>query len=285
MEAEGFHDTRAFDEIAILFREAFKGLGSEASITVNEFSDRGSNLVVGASVIDRIAVAKQPVLLGNSIILNLEQVHPASPWMTPFYTKLLRSFPIWDYNQRNIDRLKSHSGVNTASLVRIGYLPSMRQNAPAAAEDVDVLFYGKLSTRRQHILNLMKGCGLNVVSLENVYGAERDAWIARSKIVLNVHYYDFGGIAEIVRLSYPLSNEKAVVSECSEETDMDGHLRQCVMAVPYDDLVRASMYLVCNEGTRKSLARHRFETFSREDQVSSLKDAIALTKFPQPHGF
>jgi hypothetical protein len=86
-------------------------------------------------------------------------------------------------------------------------------------------------------------------------------------------------------LSYPLSNEKAVVSECSEETDMDGHLRQCVMAVPYDDLVRASMYLVCNEGTRKSLARHRFETFSREDQVSSLKDAIALTKFPQPHGF
>ncbi len=136
---------------------------------------------------------------------------------------------MWDYNQRNIDRLKSDFVVDNALLwLRIGYLPCMQRIVRAAIPDVDVLFYGKQSARRRHILDAMRLSGLEIVSLENVYGAERDAWIARSKIVLNLHYYDFSGVAEIVRLSYLLSNEKAVVSECGEDTDMDPLLRECV---------------------------------------------------------
>jgi hypothetical protein len=285
IEADGFPDTRAFDEIAILFQAAFARLGSEANITINEFSDQGINLVIGAIVIDRIAREDRPVLPPNSIILNLEQVHPASPWMTPSYADLLRSFPVWDYNLRNIDRLRSDFGVENTSLVQIGYLPSMRQIVPAAVQDVDVLFYGKPSSRRRHILNAMKERGLNVVSLENVYGAERDAWIARSKIVMNMHYYDFGGVAEIIRLSYLLSNEKAVVSECGEDTDMDEQLRQCVMAVPYNDLVQACMDLAVDETGRNYLSHRGFEIFSGRDQVSYLRDAIARTKLPKARNF
>jgi hypothetical protein len=285
IEVEEFSDTRAFDEIAILFQAAFASLGSEANITINQFSDQGINLVIGAIIIDRIAREEQPVLPPNSIILNLEQVHPDNPWMTSSYTRLLRSFPVWDYASRNIERLKSHFGVDTASLVQIGYLPLMRQIVSAVVQDVDVLFYGNRNARRHHILDLMSGCGLKVVSLQNVYGAERDAWIARSKVVLNMHYYDFGGVAEIVRLSYLLSNEKAVVSEYGEDTDMDQQLRQCVMAVPYDGLVQACLQLVHDEDRRKTLARRGFEIFSGRDQVSCLKEAIALTKLPKSGRF
>jgi len=281
IEAEGYLETPAFDDISALFLAAFTSLGSEAKITVNEFSNQGINLVIGAVVIDLIARDRQPILPPNSIILNLEQVHLTSPWMTPSYTRLLRSFPVWDYNLRNIDRLKSDFGVNTASPVRIGYHPSMKQIVPAAVQDVDVLFYGKRSARRQHILGTMKNRGLNVVSLENVYGPERDAWIARAKIVLNMHYYDFGGVAEIVRMSYLLSNEKAIVSEYGETTDMDEQLRQCVMAVPYDDLVQACLDLVHDESARRTLSRQGYGIFSKTDQVSYLREAIALTKLPR----
>jgi hypothetical protein len=66
---------------------------------------------------------------------------------------------------------------------------------------------------------------------------------------------------------------------------MDGQLRQCVMAVPYNDLVQACMDLAVDETGRSYLSHRGFEIFSGRDQVSYLRDAIALTTLPKARNF
>jgi O-methyltransferase/8-demethyl-8-(2,3-dimethoxy-alpha-L-rhamnosyl)tetracenomycin-C 4'-O-methyltransferase len=107
-----------------------------------------------------------------------------------------------------------------------------------------------------------------VEAVFGVYGAERDALIARAKVVLNMHYYD-SSIFEIVRVSYLLANRKAVVAECHPGTDVDPGLREAVRAVPYDGLVEACQGLVRDEDARTGLEERGYTIFSalREEDI------------------
>ena len=62
------------------------------------------------------------------------------------------------------------------------------------------------------MLNALRGGGFRVEWLLNLYGADRDALLARSKIVINMHQHD-AQVFEIVRVSYLLANRRTVVSE------------------------------------------------------------------------
>ena len=90
------------------------------------------------------------------------------------------------------------------------------------------------------------------MTLTGCYGEARDQFIARSKVVLNLHYYD-SKVFEIVRVSYLLSNFKAVVAECGTGTSIDPDLLQALRAVPYDGLVEACVALVQDETARRAL--------------------------------
>ena len=73
-----------------------------------------------------------------------------------------------------------------------------------------MLFYGSLSPQRQQVLQTLRESGLRVQALFRVYGAARDAWMARSRVILNWHQaprYPF----ESVRVGYLLANRAAVV--------------------------------------------------------------------------
>lgn len=92
---------------------------------------------------------------------------------------------MWDYSAANVARL---AALGVAALhVPIGYHPVLAR-IERAAEDLDVLFYGSLNERREAVLDGLEARGLQVASVFGVYGAERDALIARAKLVLNVHY-------------------------------------------------------------------------------------------------
>ena len=71
----------------------------------------------------------------------------------------------------------------------IGYAPELTRICPLE-ENIDVLFYGAVNERRGRALQRMKDRGLRTVVAFGAYGAERDALIARSRIVVNIHYYE-----------------------------------------------------------------------------------------------
>ena len=131
-----------------------------------------------------------------------------------------------------------------------------------------------LSERRYAVLRDLHDRGLRVKWLSGVLGASRDAWIARSKIVLNVHYWE-AKIFEIARVSYLLANRRAVVSERGADPTLERDLESGVAFADYDELVDRCVELLGDERARRELAERGYQAFSARNQAAILHRALA----------
>lgn len=253
----GYVHTAAFLEIAETVKYGLLGLGATIS------SD-GRPIIFGANLL-------RHTLPENSIVFNLEQVFSKSPWLTPEVILAFKKCVIWDYSKKNID---AWSRFNVRAVhVPVGYAPEMTRIDVSGAHDIDVLFYGSINDRRHKILSDLRSRGIRVHTCFGVYGKERDELIARSKIVLNIHFYETK-IFEIIRVSYLLANRVAVVSE----TGLDASEREFVGGVAfadYDGLVDTCLTLLNDESQRQSLKRRGFAIMSSRSQSSYLLPALA----------
>ncbi len=229
-------------------------------------------IVIGAQTLPAAAMARLPP---GAIVYNFEQVQTGSAWMRPEYLGLLAAHEVWDYSRENVRRLAGR-GVAHAKHVPVGYVPELSRIAPAD-EDIDVLFYGSMNPRRQAVIDGLARRGVNVKCLFDVYGAARDAFIARAKIVLNLHYYD-AHIFETVRVSYLLANRRAVVAECGRDTEIEDDLRPAIRAASYGDLVDACVELVNDATTRAQLAERGHRIFSARGEAAILAGALNLPR-------
>ena len=153
----------------------------------------------------------------RAIVFNLEnvgvQVHPH---MFDAFRKN-QSCEIWDFSQRNIERL-NEGGVHVTH-VAIGYHPSMERFTPLPYEEktIDVVFAGAINDRRREVLHDLKRRGLNVCVVPDLlYGAARDALFARSKLALNMLYYS-NGVFPSLRAAHLVANKVPLLSECCPE--------------------------------------------------------------------
>lgn len=88
-------------------------------------------------------------------------------------------------------------------------------------KDIDVFFCGAMNERRIQLEKSLKTeLFCNVIFTNEAFGNKLDEYLMRSKIVLNVHYY-MGAYLEIHRLNKILSYDVCVVSENSDDPDMD----------------------------------------------------------------
>jgi hypothetical protein len=259
--------SQAFDEVAQGFNAAFRALGLAADI-VRESSQLGDvTIVLGGNLLSAV-----PVPAGKRLILfNLEQIAPNSPWLTDAYLALLRRFPVWDYSEGNIAEL-ARMGIR-AEHCGIGYMPELTRMVPVP-EDIDVLFVGSVNERRIVVLKQLATQGVNVEARFNVYGAERDAFVARSKIILNVHFYE-ARLFEIVRVSYLLANRKCVVSETGADTAFEKRFEPGIAFAPYDKLAETCVRLLQNPAVRRELAEAGFERIKALPQTEYLRRALA----------
>lgn len=197
IKPNGFEFVESFREVMEVFQECLVKLGHSARIQTNRIDADAVPILFGAHHIDPSMLSRLP---SDSIVFNLEQLAPGYPWFSVQYLQTLARFRVWDYSAKNIDNLRC-SGVSSAALhVPFGYSPCLTRIASTAIEDVDVLFFGIQSERRLRILRELGNHGLHVVALNNVWGVQRDAWIARSKVVINIHQADNGQF-EIVRVN------------------------------------------------------------------------------------
>lgn len=269
---DGYQHSGAFAEVmeAVVF--GLRGLGAAVSVEVNRLVQPGPQAVFfGANLLEPHEGRRLDPL---TIVYNLEQIGEGSAWCSPSYLQLLKTCRVWDYSARNIAALARLGVTARASHVPIGYVPELSRIAPRAEEDIDVLFYGSVNDRRAQVINQLKAMGLNAHAVFGVYGAERDQLIARSKVVLNLHYYETS-IFEMVRVSYLLANRKAVVAECHSGTEVDPDMSDAVRFATYDQLPQACAELVADRAARRALAERGFSRISGRDQRAYL--AAALT--------
>ncbi|MEB3072029.1 glycosyltransferase family protein [[Mycobacterium] vasticus] len=266
-----FQHSRAFDEVAEGLHHALLALGHDSVLTDRLDLDERRTIVLGGNILIRRSM-KPPK---NPIFYNLEQLGEDLPSATlPAFYDLFRRYPTWDYSQANIEYLAG-LGLPRPIHVPIGYVPELTRITPAP-EDIDVLFYGAPYERRYAVLKDLHDRGLRVKWLSGVYGASRDAWIARSKIVLNMHYWD-AKIFEIARVSYLLANKRAVVSERGDDPALEHELKSGVAFADYDDLVDRCVELLADERARRELAEQGYQLFSARDQVAIVDRALSAS--------
>lgn len=257
----------------------FERLGLSARIAVNEFLHDGTNIVLAAHNLDESLVGALP---RGTIVYNTEMVVPGSPFiraMLPF----VRAFETWDYSSTNVRHWTAMDIGARVRFVRPAYLPYYTAVDLDHRRDVDVLFYGLMSPRRERAIAALRGAGLEVRALTHVYGTQLDDWIARTRILLNVHHADTA-VFEFARLSTAFANRRCFVTEVGGDglDDVEPALRAGVAAASYAELPALCRALVDDASRREAIAHAGYDAYRRTDFSRNLAQALGMSQPPAP---
>lgn len=104
---------------------------------------------------------------------------------------------------------------NTGNVVYcpVGYSPVWELDLPKVEEDIDICFFGAKTERRKIFLNGLRGLGLKIFdATKNVYGEERQKYINRSKITINIKANDLWSFGPLHCLP-AMANKKFMLAE------------------------------------------------------------------------
>jgi len=259
----------SFIDVARALKWRLEQEGNTAIISETILENVKNTIVFGAHT-----YAHNPNLLPrNAIIYNLEQLYEGSPYAHPFYLMLLKDKEIWDYSKQNIAWLKQKGVGKEIKHVEMNYAPTLEIKKDAfdeeLTEDIDILFIGALNPRRQAIFNQLKAVAphLNIVFKNNAWGIVRNELIARSKIILNIHFY-LSGILETPRVSYAVANKKFIISENSnpeDEMEWPG-----IVFTPYEKIIENVMTYIKLPEERMKLAEKAYNHFEAKGSIDRL---------------
>jgi len=275
IQPHGYAHSIGLLEVCQLLAASFASLGWRAKVTVNQLEAGALNVVVGYHLLKPEDAA---LFSGRRVVIyQLEQATQSTGWLTAERLVLLQAASdVWDYSLENIAVLRQ-SGIKRVRELRLGFHPALRKIAQwqENAKDVDVLFYGSINERRANVLDAL-GKHCRVKTLFGVYGDERDGWVARSRIVLNIHHYP-SKIMEQVRLSYLLNNECFVISEESEQNPFgDG-----IVSAPYGDLAAQCEHFLADPVARSEVAARGLRLIEQRRMTAELAPLLEeWTKSP-----
>jgi len=264
----GYPHGEAFREVAEALHHGLRALGHDSVLGTDLASDGRRQILLGANLLAAARAVPPP----GAILYNLEQVQEGSPWFGRELIELYRRHPVWDYSAANAAALE-RLGLPRPQVVPVGYVPELTRIAPTE-EDVDVLFYGSLNERRRAVLRELEARGARVHVAFGVYGAARDRLVARSRLVLNVHFYE-AKVFEIVRVSYLLANRRTVVSERGCDRDEERPFEQGVAFAEHGRLADRCLELLARPEERRCLAEAGFSAMAARPQAELLRAALA----------
>ncbi len=268
-----WHHHKCFREIQETIYYAARELGYDCIFTSDTTLDDRIYIVFSVNIC-RIPLENLPRRI---ILYNLEQIYPDSPFFKEGwnYQDYLFQYSLWDYSLANIRQLKQW-GIDRIEYLPVGYMPQLTRIPHAAKKDIDVLFYGSMNSRRQTILDSLSAKGAKVEYLFGVYGEERDSYIARAKIVLNMHFYD-AKLFEIVRVSYLLANRVFVISETGDNSEEENYFAGGLVSCDYDSLVDTCMEYLDRQEERDKIAEKGFQLISQRPATLYLQNALNST--------
>lgn len=302
-----YQHSMTFFDVAMSFK---KSLPNDPVLTTDpNVCLEGKTLIFGAHLVPKFQGA---IEFEDVVIYQSEQLGAAdSIFATEEYIDILSRYPVWDYSGLNIEFLYEQGieakhvpiGYNRCmSNIRIGRSVSLvggggkPQSIELAewsgtyppvditgkfVQAIDVCFYGSVNERRAKIIEELKSRTVTengvkrplVVASFMGYGGFRDKLIARSKIVLNLHYYD-SAIFEIFRCSHLFANKKALISETGKDLSLESPYTNSGGFVSYDDIVDRCMDLLHDDTDRHTVAEFTYNIFKSKSQSDILKEVL-----------
>lgn len=267
---QGYLWSSVFMELAELIAYSLEDVGHSVRVTENYLHPTGKNLIIGCHLID-ISLTHQ--IPSGSIIFNTEQVGAGPEIWNQRVLHFVRNFESWDYSERNIEQFKS-LGIRCPKRFKFGYHPKLNRISKDIAKDIDVLFYGAMNERRTAVLDTLEQSGLRVKRLFGVFGPERDSFIARAKVVLNMHQHDTKDF-EIVRAHYLMNNQKAILTQFDFETNIDPDYKDGLILANYQQLVSVCVSTLQSDETLKEYERKSLDAIKKFDSVEIIKELMS----------
>ena len=262
----------AYLEIAELLHYSVLELNKNSKISYNfiDINPKVKNIIFGAHLLNDDMINSIP---SNTIIFNTEQIESINEiWKRRILLLASKGIVFWDYSNHNLDLLLTKLNVK-GRLFEIGFQKNLQRIKMNDNKEVDVLFYGSLNNRREKIINSLLKNNVKVKCLFGVYGKDRDDWIGKSKIVLNLHYYE-SKIFEIVRIFYLLINAIPIVSEVDENTKLNNNYIKGIMGSSYEDVEKNILSLLENEKERKLIGLNGFNIIKKYPQINFTKSIL-----------
>jgi len=199
---------------------------------------------------------------------------------------------IWDYSQSNFEQTVKE-GYN-AKYLPLGFVESLTwsNDGDFPPKDIDVLFYGSLNAYRQNTLQKLRKEGVAVrhANAQNdIYGEKLNSLIQRSKIVVNLRYFDerseVSGEWKMARFLRPLANGILIISErCGSTQEMALWEGKGIIFVPRDDLANTIKYYLEHSGEAEAIARegkNAFQKHREEDIIWPHLRSLVRNKCPR----
>ncbi|MFA5103867.1 MAG: hypothetical protein WC527_01650 [Candidatus Margulisiibacteriota bacterium] len=263
IQPEGYNHSHAFAEVSLLLQSSLMSLSYDCTTSINGFYPDRVNIVLGSNL-----WAPDPSTLKSIkyIPYQLKQLPTDRKWLIDRLSPILcNAKEIWDYSKENIAFL-NELGLK-AKYLPIGYHEKLETIEHKADKDIDVLFYGSLNERRKAILDGISGIKTKV--LFGVYGRERDEYISRAKIILNVHSFE-SKILEVVRISYLLNNKCFIVSE---ESPINPYKKVDLSMFEYKDILESCKHFVENP---KKIEEIRDQNYKRFKESYNMIDLLKM---------
>ena len=266
IKPKNYPHSDAFWELAELLTYSLRDLENDVVMCISEiFADR-QNILFGAHLLTDFDLPP------STIIFNTEQLSNGSEKWVQRIINLGKKYIIVDYDDNNIKFLQQN-GCKKVHKFQIGFHEKLNRIPRRKNKDIDVLFYGSAKERRRNLLNEISNSGLKVKHLFGVYGAQRDEYISRAKIVLNCHHFE-AKIFEIVRVHYLVNNNIPVVSELHPETKIEPFWSSIINGVQFENIAAECKRLSNDESIRKQSSEFAFNKFQEKPQSLFTKELI-----------
>ena len=267
VKPKNYPHSDAFWELVELLTYSLRDLNNDAIVSINELVADRQNIIFGPHLLD------DSNFPSSTIIFNTEQLLDGVENWVERIILLGKKYTVWDYNDNNVNFLKD-KGCPVVKKFQIGFHEKLLRITQKKHKDIDVLFYGTLKERRKNLLIKLTDAGLKVKHLFGVYGAQRDEYISRAKIVLNCHHYN-AKIFEIVRVHYLINNKIPVVSEIHQDTKIDKFWSDLVQGVSYDEIANECIRLSNDETKRYEYSELAFKKFQDIPQIKFTQELIS----------
>lgn len=268
----GFVHHQVIAEVVEAMQAALEELGAQVRLTEGEPAAGAFNIVLLPNLLDPELAARLPA---DAVLYNFEQIASARD-NNPVFHVARRRHVLWDYSAANLARLAPEAGRDRLVHVPVGHMPALERIAPAREQDIDLLFFGAFTARRKAILKELHQAGVRLRAVFGVYGAQRDALIARARLVLNIHA-ESPAILEEVRLAYLMGNAVPVISEFGSDTKGDTALLAGLRAVPRAELASAAFALLGDPAALQALGAMGREVIRKRPETEILKRALRAT--------
>jgi len=260
-----YRETKYFNEIIDAF--AIGLLENKINVKIVTSIDYGNDKDVYVLFTTHLFASYNKRLPVRYICYNWEQLTTEKSWSNRLFEIFNNAIYTFDYSLENM-KIMVKRGVNKDKIIHVpyGYSYTLQKYLYKKDKDIDVFFFGTMNEKRINILNNIKNnIDCSYFFTNKSFGDSLIDNINRSRIALNIHYYQKNTILEVTRIIPLIANGVVVISEKSCDPWYDKLYEGKVIFIDSsDDIVKKIDGLLKNRDIIDNIARNNLEWIKKE---------------------